>query len=230
MNLITKHMRLQFSSYGDFCTCPIYIMTVHIIGDSHTDIYAGSQKCLVHAVGPITMFRWGRDGVHTILCMKNVNVKKDDIMVFVAGEIDCRCHIHPQIQQKSRTEEEVILSLASEYVDALVTFHNVSGVYVVVRGVVAPMDAKYHNDCNYPIRGSLEERVRWRKLLNKHLQRLCIEHGLLYLPSPAWSESIDGVMLFEKSDGVIHISQSQQHMELATDELFTLLEQAHIAN
>lgn len=180
-------------------------MTVYVLGESHTEIYNQFHRILLNAC---TMHRLARDGMMPTIegaLWGKAYPQTGDVLVVVLGEVDCRCHVHRQIVEKNRTEEEVLEDLASRYIKALVEYKNGTGVKIGVRGVVPPLKDGRHHDENYPIRGAFIDRLRWRNTLNAKLEQKCKEHDLLYVPSPPWAENEDGSMKFEFSDEIIHI-------------------------
>ena len=122
---------------------------IHIFGDSHSSIYKYLPEITVHNVGPVTMHRVGRDGVRSAtrrcgpqtkvgqerelalgvqLCaasdrngsaFQKHGIKNGDFVVFVFGEIDVRNHIGKQIDSLNRNEDEVLKTLAVNYLQKI---------------------------------------------------------------------------------------------------------------
>ncbi len=190
---------------------------IRIIGESHAGLY--------DFFGPIyldstTMHRIGRDGVHEILVAFGSRFPNaGDWLIFVVGEVDCRCHIDRQIKEQGREEDEVICTLATNYVSALVKYQKESHVRVGVRGVVPPLEFGNHHCDRFPIKGEFKDRLRYQQVLNKTLEAKCKEHGILFIPSPQWAVKEDGGMKMELSDGIIHIANSHENRTLACQEL-----------
>lgn len=179
---------------------------LYVIGDSHGNIYRDHFHHIW--VSAVTMHRVGRDGVASML-PRGIDITKESVVLFVTGEIDCRCHIHVQTTKQSAHEDVVLNDLAVRYITSLCVFRDTFGCKVIVRGVVPPLRVSSHNDGAYPMRGSLESRKRWQGKLNDRLKTLCCsDASLLYHPSPNWAEDDTGMLLAEMSDGEVHVSQA----------------------
>jgi hypothetical protein len=67
---------------------------IYLFGDSHARFSFKNMNLEhkdLHTSG-VTMFRIGRD--NQIPLINNIHINVSDIIVFVYGEVDCRCHIH----------------------------------------------------------------------------------------------------------------------------------------
>lgn len=193
---------------------------MHIIGESHAMLYDCYRPIYLDST---TMHRVGRDGVHKLIVDFGSRFPNSgDWLIFVVGEVDCRCHIDRQIKEHGRDEHEVISTLVTKYINALVQYRKDSGVYVGVRGVVPPLEYGIHTCTKAPIRGAYKDRLRYRLSLNKELEAQCQEHNILFVPSPKWAEKEDGSMKMELSDGIIHIANTEENKRLACQELVLL--------
>ena len=120
--------------------------SIHIFGDSHSRIYSSpylsNYICNVYYTGPITMHRIGRDKP-TLQQLKEMSksyyneylpkakkeyqhmryptsdeVRQNDIVIFVFGEIDIRNHYAKQIE-KGRNPKEVDEGLVNTYIETV---------------------------------------------------------------------------------------------------------------
>jgi len=201
---------------------------IYIIGDSHSasyDNYNGNFWIQTNVGG--TMHRIGRDGLYEF---SNIALTANDILLVVVGEVDIRCHIYRQINENNRDEDEIINTLAKSFISRLKDIKLNTGCNIIVRGVVPPLPNANHPDIHsgnpadltytYPIRGHIKDRSRWRQMLNKKLETLCIENKLYFLPSPKWVEDNDGMLIDSFSDHKIHIANCDKEMN---DELFNFI-------
>lgn len=184
-------------------------MTFYIIGESHTSIYNG--KFQVVDLPAVTMNRIARDGVNHTLKYHNKFFEpcKGDIVMFVVGEVDCRCHVWKQIHERNRCEQEVLQDLARRFIEKVSEYQNAYKVTVIIRGIVPPLQYGNHHDATYPIRGNIHDRIRWRLTMNRLLEYMSKNHNNIhFFPSPKWAETKDCTMIHDKSDGIIHISNN----------------------
>jgi hypothetical protein len=197
---------------------------VYVMGGSHTSLYEKQFNRVV--VGSITLHRYGRDGIIDTVTqiVKDFRIPQPgDILLIVAGEVDCRCHIYKQVYEINRDEDEVITELAERFTNRMIAFRNLTGVDVGVRGIVPPLSVTLHYDPNYPMKGDLEDRKRWRLKLNKKLKELCEEYKFLFVPSPPWVENPDHTMKLYMSDGTVHIHD--RYAESVCADLLEAIEQ-----
>ena len=168
--------------------CARYLdQVVHVFGDSHSSyLFSNGHQgrlylersyyqfqhlneslylpFVIHWLGPITMYRIGRDGIS---CNE---IKDNDIVVFVSGEIDARCHIGKQRDKYKRSLEEVIETLVRNYVAAILKLRDAyNNLTCVVSMIVPPTDVTFNP--HFPYYGSLEDRIQVTRLLNKKLER-----------------------------------------------------------
>ena len=180
-------------------------MRYHVIGDSHTgafrtigavDISAPPQfTCpskdeayritnvesgiFIHYLGPMTAFRVGRDKF-SAFDLSNFYVRPGDNVIYVFGEIDCRCNINKHINETISYKEN-ISSLVDSYIDSIDLNHkkfnlNKSFVYNVVP--TAKYNSVSHwNHGNNPYRGSDDERKLYTLYFNERLKVKCKEMG-----------------------------------------------------
>jgi|SRR5579862_457161 len=201
-----------FWSVLGFCTPPIYV-----IGDSHVRTFYGIPHCYPHHLGPRTMHRMGRDGFHPAE-LEQSGIHDGAVIVYVFGEIDVRYHIGRQRDIHQRDEEEVLHTLATRYLQAILQNQSYySNLMSIVYNIVPPIDIKVSPTdiivpltdpvFRYPVYGPLEERVRLTRRLNEILRSLCLEFGFLYLQ--VYDEYCDenGGLRYELSDGNVHIQQ-----------------------
>ena len=217
---------------------------VHIFGDSHAyycfsnaqekgeweerSVFRFKRRGLmrylrfdIHYLGSVTMHRVGRDGF-AILNVGGI-VRQGDTLVFVFGEIDVRCHIGKQRDEKGRSLDEIINTLVKNY------FRTISAnvqlcpdVKVVVMGTVPPRDPA-PEFLSLPIYGSLEDRVQVNNALCDALAAACLEHGYYFLDIRPDLSNSDGSMAFELSDGIVHVGLP--HNRIIKEELLTLIEE-----
>ena len=156
------------------------------------------SQIFTHWLGPVTMHRIGRDG------FSSGHVIENDIVVFVFGEIDVRCHIGKQRDEHARTLDEIITTLCTNYIKAINNFKcSFKKITCFVCQVMPPTNACYNP--SFPFYGSLEDRAFITKTLNKKLQATCIENDLLFLDCFDPFTSKDGTLITELSDNCVHI-------------------------
>lgn len=225
---------------------------IHIFGDSHSRIYSSpylsNYICNVYYIGPITMHRVGRDQP-TLEELKELSkkyyieylpkakkeykhmaypaddtIKNNDIVLFVFGEIDIRNHYAKQIE-KGRNKNEILESLVNSYIETILQNKaNHTNVKFGVQSINPPVDEKNLKESikEYPIQGTIKQRIEATQLINALLKRSCQENDLLFIDTSTYYQNdeslfpVNGInsecMLYEMDtrikDNNVHI-----HME-----------------
>lgn len=198
---------------------------VHILGDSHAyfcfnnsgsnathderSVFAG-VPWFIHWLGSRTMYRVGRDGLKG-LDITGYNIHENDIAVFLFGEVDVRCHIGKQRDEKGRKEEEVIDTLVHKYIQTITANKlQYKSLTCVVASIVPPSDQNFNS--SYPYYGVLNERVRITREINKCLQKYCLENEILFLDIYSLYAKNDGSLNELLSDGIVHVNPKKNKM------------------
>lgn len=212
---------LRISLFVFFFTMPA--KELHVFGDSHSAAcFSNVAQHLtfkypkvryyntllelpvnLNWLGPVTMHRIGRDGLN----LKNYNIKHDDIVLFVFGEIDVRCHILKQVDTKKRALKEVVKTLVDFYVNSIVTNRSFypKATYVVL-GVIPTRDNDdQYNNVKFPFWGTTSQRIEAQKYLNYYLQSICKANNILFCPFPSDFYSSQGYLKKEMRDHNVHI-------------------------
>jgi hypothetical protein len=218
---------------------------LHVIGDSHvrncftpTVTIGGRANVLTrttdvsrtrvpythqfsHHLGSRTMHFAGRPGALPTVA-KDCGLKAGDAAVWVFGEIDARSHILRQHTERGRTLDEIIGTLARDYVDGILEVHHAhDGIRSVVFAPIPPLDNAGYTSDDLPVCGTIEERIAATRQLSGALAALCDRHGLLFLDIAPHNESARGDLRWEMSDRFCHIDSYQQ--TAAVDALYELL-------
>lgn len=215
--------------------------TVHIFGDSHAyfcfsnasvpSVFAeNSVFCIdqtdsascrpisIHYMGPVTMHRVGRDGLQA-LDIRN-SVQEGDTVVFVFGEIDVRCHIGKQRDEKERAQQDLIQELVQGYMKTIAeNVSTYSSIDIVIMSPVPPMDTPPEK-ISLPIYGSLQDRVTVNNALCDELKYLCDVKGYYFLDIRPEFANFDGSLNWDLSDGIVHVALAHNH--IIKEKLFLL--------
>lgn len=196
--------------------------TIHVFGDSHASfcfrsistlavlpVSIGSKNLVlpleIYWLGPITMHRVGRDGL-SFLDLRNYFIQEKDVVVFVFGEIDVRCHIGKQRDTKNRDLAEIIETLATNYINTILQNQKLfSSLTCIVCSVTPPIDGYGRNNPEYPFYGQLSDRVAITCELNKKIQQLCQKHNLLFLDFYDLYTDHQGALNLKFADPTVHI-------------------------
>ncbi|MFZ3135945.1 MAG: tetratricopeptide repeat protein [Thermodesulfovibrionales bacterium] len=173
---------------------------IYIIGDSHSWTFENIGGCKIHHLGPVTMHRIGRDGID----MKHVGVDENDFVVLTFGEIDVRCHIGIQRDKHKRNLDEIIETLAENFVVAICkNKKQFSNIHLIVCSVIPPTDISYNPD--FPYYGTLEDRISLTKKLNGVLETKCATNNLSFVNTYDYYSAERGELNPSLSDGSVHI-------------------------
>jgi hypothetical protein len=223
-----------FTSFLQADLTPWPYGTIHVIGDSHcptcfTNCATWSEFCAqtstersnfvfktdteemrvpftISWLGPRTMHRVGRDGISR--GDFGVNIRQGDLLVFVFGEIDIRIHIGRQVYKLKRDLNEVIRTLAKNYIQRILEAQATFQSQCVVYSVIPPNNKSFLLDGNpsdpfYPS-VPLEERVKFTRMLNACLAQKCQKNKIKFLDITDIFSDSDGSLNGIFSDG-IHI-------------------------
>ena len=185
---------------------------IHIYGDSHANSsFKNLQLPFVdHHQSNITMFRIGRD--HTIVNYNNTDHDENSIICLVYGEIDCRCHIHKQINI-GKEEEEIIHDLVEQYFSTIKNQITLFKKIIIVAAIPPTKRSDYETKHGpitheYPFMGTDEERVRYTRKLNQLVEHMCKENQYIYFDPYATYTRDDGTLRFEYSDNTVHLGDT----------------------
>jgi len=185
------------------------------VGDSHAAFtFMHIPRVIRLGFGPVTMHRIGRDGLKGFLLFSAKSmlwprsvVRPGDDIFFSFGEIDCRCHVALQVAL-GRSEDEVIETLATAYIDALQE-ERTAGVRFWIVSVTPPADAsRLKHFKSFIPTGSDEQRARITRLLNETIRALAAERGFSYLDVYSAYADKEGMLPIDSSDGLTHIGDT----------------------
>ena len=178
--------------------------SIHIFGDSHSRIYSSpylsNYICKVYYTGPITMHRIGRDKP-TLAQLKEMSktyyteylpkakkeyqhmkypasdeIKPNDIVIFVFGEIDIRNHIGENAKKANISLYESIKICVDRYMETILYLKN----KMVNVGVYCPPASSVGWPTTY---GYANVRVRNNMTLafNNYLGEKCVENDIRFV-------------------------------------------------
>ena len=191
---------------------------IYIYGDSHGNFNFKNLN-LIHKNcyhNSITMFRIGRDNI--IINFNKSEIKENDTIVLVYGEVDCRCHIQKQIDL-GKDEDAVIREIVTNY---FITIKNnvPEKTNIIIVGVVPPKyksndETKENNDIinMFPIVGTNLDRVRYTAKVNALLEEMSNIHNYNYFNPYYYYTSPDGTLKPELSDNGVHILKNVFFLE-----------------
>ncbi|MDP1879507.1 MAG: hypothetical protein Q8K60_01045 [Parachlamydiaceae bacterium] len=143
-------------------------------------------------------------------CFANLNIQnlelfKNQILVFAFGEIDVRCHIGKQRDINERDLDEIIETLAINYINRiLLNQWQYMPLLCIVYSVIPPTDICFNPD--FPFYGTIEDRIMISKKLNARLAALCSQVKIEFLDVYDEYANLDGTLNTQYSDGCVHIN------------------------
>ncbi len=192
---------------------------IFVFGDSHCRELQYISGYIDRYKGPTTMHRIGRDGLQFLNLLAE-GVNEGDVALFVFGEIDIRSHVVNQRDSYKRSIEEILDTLAKNYIKTIIvnrSFYN--DILCVVCSVTPPTDGFLNEQ--YPVSGSIEERVQFTQRLNKKLSKLCHRNQIAFLDVYDDYATSEGILNPDLSDGNVHISPL--HIEPIRNKLEKIL-------
>ena len=182
---------------------------IYIFGDSHANFnMRGFTKEHINLYqNSITMHRIGRDN-QIINFNSNMN-DENNIFIFFYGEVDCRCHIHKQLEL-GRNLDEIIETLIDSYFRTInnnITNYN----KIIIGSITPPVNKEWHESIHgpithqFPILDTDNNRVKYTQLMNKKIEQYCLKYNYKYLDIYNNYSDNNGLLLINKSDNNCHI-------------------------
>lgn len=119
-------------------------------------------------------------------------IKENDIVIFVFGEIDIRTHYGKQII-KGRNKNDILNNLVGNYIDTiLLNFIEYPNVKFGVQSVTPPTDDKNYREAinkEYPTTGPVKDRIEATIEINRLLKEKCAIHDLLFVDTATYYQN-----------------------------------------
>lgn len=191
---------------------------IFVIGDSHVVPLGWSRGVFRKYLGPITLNRFGRSGearksFEQLRFLWPINKDAEDIrslptLVLSVGEIDLRVHVGRQATIQETTPFAVIDQIVKSAVSAVAELRRLTRARIVFLAPTPPTDIVFNP--NYPINGSLEERVVWRQYFSSRIEIELDKTGISNIRYVDVSDRFvtnRGVLSPTNSDGNVHYSR-----------------------
>lgn len=199
---------MRFALYGCLSVLFLFNTKMHaqdvfyVYGNSHAFSFSEVPGCVIKWTGATTMHRIGRDGL-SFLDLRTAEIKEDSVVIFVYGEIDVRCHIGKQRDLFNRSQDEIIDTLARNYLLTILQNLMHKRLTCIVCSVTPPSLTADSPD--FPVYGSLEDRVNISRQLNAKLADLCARTGILFLDIYKEYSNADGTLNIKLAPDKTHI-------------------------
>ncbi|SEI14484.1 hypothetical protein SAMN02799636_05947 [Methylobacterium sp. 275MFSha3.1] len=140
--------------------------------------------------------------------LRQIQPEPDDVIIFVFGEVDVRCHMLRIATSKGLSLQAEADDLATRYITALTEAINYfpHRPKICVMGIVPPIDPLVPNPI-LPNVGTLAERLVAWFLLDKALAARAHQAGYTFVAIPRSYHSRDGSLKRRYSDGHAHIAK-----------------------
>ncbi len=150
---------------------------IFILGDSHAFSFT-HQKSRIIYMGPRTAHQLFNKNVETHL--KTIKDKKEAIIIFIFGEIDCRIHIFSKYMdsKKKLSLNFLVSQTVFSYVKAIIKIraigYNVAALSIVPSG-------NQPNIYGYKYYATEKTRQKITKIFNQKLQEACAFHKIRFI-------------------------------------------------
>ena len=181
-----------------------------IYGDSHAIMFIKLSKLNTNLFDfGKTMHSVGRDC--RIVNFYPGDLDENSTVCLVYGEVDVRCHIGKQVLL-GRDVGTICKTLVENYFVAirkLITAYK----QIIIVAVPPPTDPKDHTHTDVhgtvlPFIGTNSERVQYTAIMNRCIERNCLEYGYTYFNPYSFYTREDGCLNYSLSDGCIHIGDT----------------------
>lgn len=130
---------------------------------------------------------------------------RQDICLFVFGEIDARIHIYNQYKKTGKPIPDLIWGTVANYGQVIKEFRD-QGYHVAVLGI--PPAGRQENIYNYPYYGSSEERSQISSDLNDALGSFCKANNILYIDVHKLAKNDKGMLNDDWARDEIHLNSN----------------------
>ena len=200
---------------------------IHIYGDSHAKFSFSNLKLhnINNATYNVTMFRIGRD--NTIIKFNKDIIQKDDIIILMYGEIDCRCHIQKQINL-GKNEDDIINELVNNYIRTIKNNIIDMDIKIIIVGIIPPTKQYDYEILHgpvlhaFPFVGTDDDRVRYTNKVNKLLEEISNNNNYFYFNPYSYYTRLDGTLKHELSDRTVHLRDTSFFLEKFIDLYATI--------
>ena len=190
---------------------------IHVIGDSHVKTFTKHKPFVAHHIGAATAHNLKKKDSSTKSNEKLFDlidrIRKNDIVILLFGEIDCRIHAYYQFMKNNerQTIGEILDMTISNYGEVIEQIRE-RGVKPCVCSV--PPATAVGNEYNFPFYATPEMRSEITRMFNERLEGLCRKNGYTYIDVYSKVSSADGLMLQEYAADKIHLnSKALSHVK-----------------
>jgi len=152
------------------------VTTVHVIGDSHANLFAGRDGFQVHYLGAVLAYSLCESGAKSRGREKFFGVlaalPKSSTVLLCFGEIDCRVMLGRRRLYPGKSVEEVVKVCADRYCRVLDEVAGM-GFKVLVYNVEPPAPGGEKLRGTYPSEGTHEERTFVASVFNSEVAAHC---------------------------------------------------------
>lgn len=198
------------SLWIDFYALILNKSVIHVIGDSHADVFRGSMPFQAHRLGAATAYNLIKKSNSTNSNEQLFNVidkvRKKDIVMLCFGEIDCRIHIYYQHKKSNEKYSigELIDRTILNYGQVMAQLKDLGVDFCVY--CVSPA-TKVGNQYNYPFYGAPDVRSEITRTYNERLKVFCESNGYRFIDIYEKVSDKDGFMLQEYALDAIHLNK-----------------------
>ena len=183
------------------------VTQVHTFGDSHADrSFRFIPEIARHNIGAKLCYSFGQHGFNVLNLKMFSDVKEGNCVIFVFGEIDCRCHIQKHCSS-SRSYQQVIDAIVEKYIKSIEMnvrqYTNVRACVLSVTPTVRKLITKPNSE--YPFLGTDDERKAYVAHFNQALGASCLQNNYTFIDVHDAYATVDGFLRTELSDGNVHI-------------------------
>lgn len=156
---------------------------IYVLGDSHAYSFT-HPKFKIYCLGPVTAFNLNNNNSSTkgkLKLLKTLKkIPKNNLVILVFGEIDCRLHIYNNYLKNNKkiTLNKLIQNTIDNYEKVLKKVQNTHKNLAVFNVVPA---GEQPNIYNYPFYGTREQRQNIAKKFNSKLKKICKKNHIIFI-------------------------------------------------
>jgi hypothetical protein len=198
------------------------VKMIYAIGDSHARFcFSGCVGVQICSHSTITLRRVVRQEESLLSnIIKKIKPIKNDILIFLFGEIDIRCHADPLIKHRKKITMDGLLKMwAQTYVDKINCL-GTNGAKISIASIPPPLTKEKWiiseegkekiKIVTPPANGWDFERALYTKTINKYFKIECGRMGWDYFDIYSKYADEFGMLPLNKGDGTVHIKDNSE--------------------
>lgn len=166
---------------------------IYVFGNSHAHFFTGENPGLIgisvkknnfftsFSFGAVTAYNfYGHKYKEMLKCLSEMEIKPEDKILLVIGEVDCRWHLPKKAEETNTNINKVVIECVDRFFQTHLDLKNKG--YNVIGWGGHPSTNQGHNDnMDCPIFGEVLYRNSISKAWSNYLMKLCMDNNIPFV-------------------------------------------------